>query len=72
VTLPTLANSSGHCPLVFNTWTCSQSVGLIFVDWEYGVNLGNWDDLPSADVLRERVIAINAVNTNPDTLAFNW
>jgi hypothetical protein len=49
-----------------------SGVGLVFVDWEYGVELGHWDKLPKVSTLRDRVIAINSVNSSHNTLSFNW
>jgi hypothetical protein len=47
-------------------------LGLVFVDWEYGVNIGQWDGNLKEEERRARVMAINSVVSNPDSISFNW
>ena len=48
-------------------------LGMVVVDWEYGVNVGRWDvDIDEAE-MQERVNTINAINNNwQQCISFNW
>jgi len=44
----------------------------LFADWEYGTTKEVWDARPSIETITSRLASFNAINTDPNTIAFHW
>ena len=41
-------------------------------DWEYGVRVACWDELPKPQEFEKRLQAFNSVNSNKNVVSFQW
>jgi len=44
----------------------------LFIDWEYGINIKEWDRPASRTAIRERLNAFNNVNSSSNTISYQW
>ena len=50
----------------------SFDLDFLFADWEYGINVADWDVVLTPPEIEARLNAFNFVNSNPNTISFQW
>lgn len=63
------------CP-TFGYWYGSTSTQFfldwLFVDWEFGYNIREWDQKLTRNMIVQRMKAVQAINTSKSTVGYHW